>query len=486
VTTKQPAANQPIVLALADITKQFGSNRAVDSASFDLRAGTVHALLGENGAGKTTLMRIAFGLIAPDAGSITVRGTKLRFGSPADAIAAGLGMVHQHFTNVPAMTVAENVALGGSGRFSRERAQQRVAEIGVRTGLVLDAAARAGEIGVGAQQRLEIVKALARDASILVMDEPTAVLAPDETEELLRWLRGFADSGNAVVLITHKLREALAVADDVTVLRRGQVVLHADAKSVTFDSLSHALIGEDLTPERVRGDASDGSGETIARVANVSIVDRRGVIAIRDASFDVRAGEILGIAAVEGAGQRELLRAVGGRIPVEKGTIEVPASIGFVPEDRHRDSLILDFTAEENVVLKGAGCRRGRIAWAVERERTWRLVAEYDVRGFDERAPVRTLSGGNQQKLILGRELDGNPRLLLAENPSRGLDLRATRAVHDRLRAVAGQGAAVIVYSSDLDEVLSLATRVLVIHAGVVRESARDRDAVGRAMLGVA
>ena len=166
--------------------------------------------------------------------------------------------------------------------------------------------------------------------------------------------------------------------------------------------------------------------------------------------------------------------------------MEVPASIGFVPEDRHRDSLILDFTAEENVVLKGAGCRRGRIAWAVERERTWRLVAEYDVRGFDERAPVRTLSGGNQQKLILGRELDGNPRLLLAENPSRGLDLRATRAVHDRLRAVAGQGAAVIVYSSDLDEVLSLATRVLVIHAGVVRESARDRDAVGRAMLGVA
>jgi simple sugar transport system ATP-binding protein len=483
VTSAAPAATDAIVLSLANVTKRFGPSTAVDDVSFDVRAGTVHALLGENGAGKTTLMRIAFGLFAPDAGHVRAHVAK-RISSTTDAIDAGIGMVHQHFTNVAAMTVAENVALGGHGRFSRRDAEQRVANIGVRTGLVLDARSRAGDLSVGAQQRLEIVKALARDASILILDEPTAVLAPNEIEELLLWIRGFADAGNAVVLITHKLREALAIADDVTVLRRGRVALTARAAGLTIGALSHALLGEDPPA----GDVSPPpeTGAEVATASAVSIIDARGVRTIQDASFTVRSGDIVGIAAVEGAGQRELLRALSGRVPIASGTIRLPESVGFVPEDRHRDALVLDFTVAENLALRGSSTRRGRIRPAEERARARAVIAEYDIRGATETTLTRALSGGNQQKLVMARELAESPRLVVAENPTRGLDIRATRAVHDRLRAAARLGAGIVVHSSDLDEVLALATRVLVVHAGVVRECVRDRDVVGRAMLGVA
>jgi simple sugar transport system ATP-binding protein len=481
--TSSVATAHDAVLTLDRITKRFGSTVALEDVSLICRSGRVHALLGENGAGKTTLMRIAFGLIAPDTGQVTAGGRQVD--SASDAIAAGIGMVHQHFTNVPAMSVAENVALGERGRFDAARAATRVEEIGSRTGLVLDPRRVAGELSVGAQQRLEIVKALARDARTLILDEPTAVLAPREIEELLAWLRHFADAGNAVVLITHKLREALAIADDVTVLRRGSVVLSGAANAVTLDSVSAALLGGEI--ELVASSTHEHiHGEPVAALDAASFVDARGVTLLDRATLDVRAGEIVGVAAIEGAGQHELLRLLAGREQATTGAVRLPDAIGFIPEDRHRDALMLDSSTTENVTLRGANRRRGRIEWRAQREHTTRLISEHDVRGGDERTAARVLSGGNQQKLVLARELDGKPPLVVAENPTRGLDIRATRAVHERLRTAADMSAAVVVYSSDLDEVLSLATRIVVVHAGHVRECPLDRDVVGRAMLGVA
>jgi len=485
VTPADVASLERPRLAVTGIAKRFGATVALDDVSLAVRNGTVHALLGENGAGKTTLMRIAFGLLSADNGRMEVSGTRQKISSPGDAIAAGFGMVHQHFTNVPAMTVAENVALGGRGIFDANRAANRVREIGAATGLVLDPKARAGDLPVGAQQRLEIVKALSRRASLLILDEPTAVLAPAEAEELLRWLRHFADAGNAVVLITHKLREALATADDVTVLRRGRNVLAAPASELTTRSLTVALLGSE-PDDVVAVPVASASADVVARAAHLSFVDERGVSVVNDVSLEVGAGEIVGIAAVEGSGQHELLRALAGRLAPTSGEISIPPRVGFVPEDRHRDALILEQTVTENIVLRGSGKRRGIIRWRAERERAADLMKAFDVRGGGAGSVVRSFSGGNQQKLVVGRELGAAPRLFVVENPTRGLDIRATRAVHDRLRDAAAAGAGVVVYSSDLDEVLAVASRVAVMYAGRLRESLHDRDAVGRAMLGVA
>ena len=515
------------VVELHRITKRFGATLALDDASFALRAGTVHALLGENGAGKTTLMRVAFGMVAPDHGRLLVDGAERRFGSPADAMRAGLGMVHQHFALVPAMTVAENVALGGRGRFDRAAAAARVREIGARTGLVLDPDALAGDLALGAQQRLEIVKALARDARVLVLDEPTAVLAPAEARELLGWVRAFARAGGAAVLITHKLREALAVADDVTVLRRGRTALAARAGDVTEASLARAMLGEGMATDAVAiadefadefdefaeefpepggppqgqsvadraNDHHHASAPVILRARDLVVRDARGVARLQGATLEVRAGEIVGVAAVEGAGQHELLRALAGRLPATSGTVERPDVVGFVPEDRHRDAAILDFTLAENVALGEAGRLRGWMDWGARRRTTAALLDAHDVRASGPDAPMRALSGGNQQKLVLARELaalaalgagdaGGTARALVVENPTRGLDIRAAADVAARLRAARDAGVAVVVHAADLDEVLTLADRVVVVHDGRVHEVPKDREAVGRAMLG--
>lgn len=481
-------ADDEVVLALTSVTKRFGGSVALDDVSLRVARGTVHALVGENGAGKTTLMRIGFGLTRADAGRVMAAGSTRPITSPAEAIAAGLGMVHQHFSNVPAMTVAENVALGGRGRFDRTRAARRVTEIASRTGLELDPQARAESLPVGAQQRLEIVKALARDARTLILDEPTAVLAPAEAEELLHWLRAFADQGNAVVLITHKLPEALAVADRVTVLRRGRVVLDSAAGALTARGLAAALLGEELpaVPTSPHPAPVPPSGNVVVSMKHATLLDERGVTVLREADLEVRGGEIVGLAAVEGSGQRELLRVLAMRARPDRGEIRLPPKLGFVPEDRHRDALVLDFTLAENVALKGAGARHGIVRWSTFEMLTRTLIRDFDVRGGDTARMARALSGGNQQKLILARELDSSPTLLVVENPTRGLDIRATQEVHDRLRAVAASSAAIVLYSSDLDEVLQLASRIFVLHAGRLRECSLDRDAVGRAMLGVA
>ena len=470
-------------LELIGIEKRFGPAVALRGAHFTLRQGTVHALLGENGAGKTTLLRIAYGLLRPDVGELRIGGRAVRLRTAADAIALGIGMVHQHFTNVPAMTVAENVALGGHGRFDRADAKRRVQRLGAETGLVLDPAARAGDLRVGAQQRLEIVKALARDARVLVLDEPTAVLAPAEAEELLRQLRAFASGGRSVVLITHKLREAMAIANDVTVLRRGRTVLAASASAVSSESLATAMIGEAPVPERVPRPAE--AGAVVVRLDGVMLHDEHGSVAIADATMELRGGEILGIAGVEGSGHYELLRAIAGRLRAQSGKLECQEAVAFVPEDRQRDGLVMGFSLVENVALKGAGARRGRIRWSQWRRVTEAIVADYDVRPDAVDLPVRSLSGGNQQKLVLGRELSDRPAIIVAENPTRGLDIRAAAAVHARLREASADGMAVVVYSSDLDEILALATRVIAVHAGRLTAVSNDRDDVGRAMLGV-
>ena len=478
-------------LELTHISKRYGNVVALDDAGLVVRPGTVHAVLGENGAGKTTLMRVAYGMVRPDAGEILVAGRAVRFASPLGAIATGIGMVHQHFTLVPAMTIAENLSLGGHGVLRTREMADRVHAIAERTGFMLDPEARVESLAVGAQQRVEIAKALVRNASLLILDEPTAMLAPTEIDALLRWLRTYVDVGNSVVLITHKLREALAVADDVTVLRRGRLAFVGTATSATAPQLTDAMIGGPAGGELVSGQPSPvGDSMPVFAAAGVTVCDRTGRVRIRDASFVVRAREIVGIAAVEGSGQRELLRALAGRYPIAAGTLHRPDTVGFVPEDRLLDAVLLERSLVENFALRGAGARRGTVSWTRARARAVAMVRAYDIRTGDMQAPMRALSGGNQQKLVLARELGATfdqpePLALVVENPTRGLDVRATAAVHQRLREVCDRGAAVVLFSSDLDEVLSFASRVLVIFQGTVREVPNDRDAIGRAMLGL-
>lgn len=487
------------LLELENIVKRYGAYPALDGASLRVRSGTVHALLGENGAGKSTLMRVAYGLVRPDSGTTRVGGATVTVRGPSDAIALGLGMVHQHFTLVPVMTIAENVALGGHGMLDIAQVRKRLREIAERTGFPLDPSARVESLSVGAQQRVEIAKALVREARVLILDEPTAVLAPGEARTLLNWLRTYADAGNAVVLITHKLREALSVADDVTVLRRGRIVLARAAASMTTDALAAAMLGtvadaDDSASVPVHVGGPDRP--VVFRARRLQLTDARGVIRVREATFEVRAGEIVGIAGVDGSGQRELLRALAGRLAPNGGELSRPVEVGFIPEDRHHDAVMLDRSLTENVALRGAGARRGTIDWSAFHAHTRALVTAFQVRAPNLHTPLRTLSGGNQQRLVVARELHAsgdaqphaivaeNPNAIVAENPTRGLDVRATADIHDRLRQASREGSAIVLYSNDIDEVLLLATRVLVAHDGILREVTLDRDVIGRAMLG--
>lgn len=526
-----PADSSPPALALAHIAKRFGDAVALRDASLVVQPGSLHALLGENGAGKSTLLHVAFGHLRPDRGQIAVDGLARSFGSPADAIRAGLGMVHQHFRLVPAMTVVENVALGRPGRrLALERVAEEIRAVGEESGLRVDPAARVSTLGVAAQQRVEIVKALLRSARILILDEPTAVLAPSEAEELLAWVRRYVDRGNATVLITHKLREALGVADMVTVLRRGDSVLTAPAGSVDERTLIEAMIGTSALSATATAGLWAGSGESdLARGAppeehDAAIAARARhpipapstattpaqpgsasdrarhpvVISLRDAGYgdalgvtrltsvtvDVHAGEILGVAGVEGAGQHELMRLLAGRLTPTSGSAALPVTIGFVPEDRQRDALALTRSLVDNILLRDAGQRHGRVRWSAERARTAALLSAYDVRGGTPLSLASSLSGGNQQKLVLARELDDDPPALVVESPTRGLDVQAGAAVLDRLHAARSRGVAVVVYSSDLDELLLLADRVIVAYDGRVREVPVTHEAIGQALVG--
>ena len=503
----------PVALALEGVSKRFSTTDALRDASLTIRSGAIHALLGENGAGKTTLMRVAYGLVQPDRGVIRDSdGQPMRLTSPAAAIRAGIGMVHQHFTIVHAMTVAENVALGGRGRFDRRATDARVREIAATIGVTLDPDAPGGTLSIPAQQQLEIVKALSRDARLLILDEPTAVLAPVEVQQLMSRLRTLASAGLAIVLITHKLRDALAIADDVTVLRQGTTVLSGPASILTEVELANAMVGPGwvgettgalpataprpaslpilmavVTPDSRDPATSDIRTTQQVRVVSargVSVVDARGVRRVREIDLDVHAGEIVGIAGVEGSGVREFLRAIAGRSRLAAGSLESTPAVAFVPEDRQHEAIILDFSLTENVALRGAGARRGLSRWRDTRHHTRSLLVAFDVRAAGPEATARSLSGGNQQKLVLARELDGSPALLVAENPTRGLDLLATAAIHARLRTARDAGMAIVVYSSDLDELVTLSDRTFAMFAGALLAVPRDRQAIGHAMLG--
>lgn len=475
-------------LALTDIHKTFGDTRALDGASCTIRRGSIHALLGENGAGKTTLMRIAFGMVAADQGQITRHGAPVHFRSERESIAAGIGMVHQHFMLIPAFTVAENIALGGRGRLDAIAAAETVRRIGAATGLALDPQARIADLPVGAQQRTEIVRALAHDAEVLILDEPTAVLTPTESDELYRWMRRFADGGGAVVLITHRVREALAVADDVTVLRRGRSVLQGAAQSLTEDAAVTAIVGDRLAPD-VSAALMPTDGEVLFALEAAAVRDANGRQRLRPTQLVVRSGEILGVLGVEGSGQRELLRLLAGRLAPSEGRVQRPDVVGFVPEDRLHDAVIPAFSLTENTTLAEAGALRGRVDWSRETVRAQTIVSDHDVRASGVQATMRSLSGGNQQRFVVGRERQRSPRALVAENPTRGLDVRATARVLETIRAVALAGGAAVVYSTDLDEILSLTRRVVVCFDGFVREipaaaDPEDRTPYARALVG--
>ena len=461
-------------LELRGISKAFGSVQALHGADFSLAPSEVHALLGENGAGKSTLMHIAYGMTGPDQGTIRVRGALVSIRSPRAARALGIGMVHQHFTSIGALTVGENVALalgrrtGGRAVGRSETALPRLME-GLPTG------ARVDTLSVAQRQRLEIVKALATGATTLLLDEPSAVLAPSEVEELLALVREFTATGGSAVLITHKLPEVFKVADRVTVLRAGRVTLHAPVAGQTPASLAEAMIGE-----APAGHTAEVLGAA-APQAMPAVVDAAPTRpAVRVGEIDVMPGELVGIAAVLGNGQRELLRSIA----VGRGT-------AFVPEDRTTEGLIAAMTVTENMVLgldtDPRWSRGARLDWNAARTRTAELIERFGIRAPGPDAPAATLSGGNQQKVVLARALEQGPQVLVAENPTRGLDIKATVEIHDRLRTAAAQGVAVLVYSTDLDEVLELSQRVLVVHAGMVREAPKgaDRRVVGEMMLGV-
>jgi ABC-type uncharacterized transport system ATPase subunit len=482
------------VLELTGIDKRFGSVHALRGVDFALAPGEVHALLGENGAGKTTLMHVAYGLARPDVGEIKVDGVRRRIASPRIARTVGIGMVHQHFTSVPALTVAENVALSAGWPGVPHEMRERTRLLSERMGLPLDPDQRAGRLSVSLKQRLEIVKALAGDARILLLDEPTAVLAPPEAEALLRMVRSFTASGGSAVLITHKLDEALLTADRVTVLRQGAVTLVGPVAELTVQSLTHAMIGGDpevpLTGRAAARSPAPRSSRELIRLDALEVSRESGYgIALRHGSLSVGAGEIVGVAAVEGNGQRELLRAVAGRLAPLRGKLQVAQPVGFIPEDRTSEGLIPALSLTENVVLglgkEGPWIHGGRIAWREAAARTAELIRDFEIATPGPGARAAALSGGNQQKLVVARELSRVPTVIVAENPTRGLDIAATAAIHFRLRAAAAAGAAVLFYSADLDEVLHLADRVIVVSRGMISEAApgASRSEIGAMML---
>ena len=476
-----------LALELRGITKRFGSLTANDGIDFELRRGEIHALLGENGAGKSTLMNVVYGMLQPDAGELLVDGRRVRPKGPREAMDAGIGMVFQHFMLVPVMTVAENFVLGAepkrAGRLLDEKAAAaRVRALSERYGLAVDPHARVADISVGQQQRVEILRALDRGARILVLDEPTAVLTAQETGELFKVLTTLREQGTSIVFISHKLKELLEISDRVTVLRRGRRVGTVVTEDVDEAGLATLMVGREVLLRVEKRAHAPVVGTENLEVRDLVVVDDRGLPAVDGASFSVRGGEIVAVAGVDGNGQSELIEAITGLRPVASGTIQVAgrdvtnrgarelldAGVAHIADDRQRRGLVLDFTLAENLALREyrAEARFGLLSPKRFVARAKTLLEEYDVRGGTPETHARALSGGNQQKVVIAREIDGNPQVLVAAQPTRGLDVGAVEFVHRRLVAERDAGRAVLLVSLELDEVRSLADRILVIFEG--------------------
>ena len=495
-------------LELRGITKRFGSLVANDHIDLVVEPGEIHALLGENGAGKSTLMNVLYGLYDPDEGQVLIDDAPVTFAGPGDAMAAGIGMVHQHFMLVPVFTVAENVVLGhepvrGARMIDLPRARRLVREISDRFGFDVDPDALIENLPVGAQQRVEIIKALSRDANVLILDEPTAVLTPQETDELIGIMRQLKAAGTSIVFITHKLREVRAVADVITVIRRGKVVGSAPP-SAPETELASLMVGRSVDLGVTKKPAEPG--EPALRVAGLSVIDHAGVLQLDDVTFEVARGEILAVAGVQGNGQTELAGAILGLQKPVAGSVlldgtelvgagvrdTLRAGVGYIPEDRSDDGIIASFSVAENLILdvhdRPPFARGISLDPATVEASATQRVDEYDVRLTSVQDPISTLSGGNQQKVVLAREMSRPLRLLIASQPTRGLDVGSIEFVHRRIIAERDVGTPVLLISTELDEVLSVADRILVLYrgriVGIVPQKT-DRDVLGLMLAGV-
>jgi simple sugar transport system ATP-binding protein len=497
---------------LRGIVKRFGATVANRGARLTVAPGEVHALVGENGAGKSTLMRILAGLHAPDAGEIRIRGRLMERNSPEAAMAQGVGMVHQHFMLIPALTVAENIVLGREPRrgprLDLARAEREIQELSARYGLAVDPRRRVSELSVGEEQRVEIVKVLYRNADLLVLDEPTAVLTPGEVGELFRVVRGLVAGGKTAILITHKLDEVMAVSQRVTVMRRGETVAERVTAETSAAELARDMVGHELAAPRARA-ARPVAGEAAPALELRGVSVRRGrVRKLEDVSLLVRPGEIVGVAGVEGNGQAELVEAVVGLAPLERGTVTLGGrdvgrlsvrqrlrlGLGYLPEDRQRRGLVLDLDVTDNCLLgrldrfaRWRGC--GPLDRAPLRATAADLVARFDIRPADPEALARHLSGGNQQKLVVARVLGPDLRVLVAAQPTRGVDVAAVERIHEELRAARDRGVAVLLLSADLEELSALCDRIAVLYRGriaAVVEATVSHADLGALMTGAA
>ena len=496
------------VIEMREITKIFGEFVANDKINLELRKGEIHALLGENGAGKSTLMNMLAGLLEPTSGEIVVNGKSEKLDSPSKAASLGIGMVHQHFMLVEAFTVAENIILGSEvtnkGVLDLKKANADILELSERYGLAVDPTAKVEDISVGAQQRVEILKTLYRGADILIFDEPTAVLTPAEILELMDIMKALVKEGKSIILITHKLDEIRAVADRVTVIRRGKSIQTVSIEGATNKDLAEMMVGRSVSFVTEKEEAQPK--EVVLQISDLVVNENRGVPAVKELSLDVRAGEIVGIAGIDGNGQSELIQAITGLRKVKSGSIKIKGqevvglsprkitemNVSHVPEDRHRDGLVLEMMLSENIALqtyyKEPLSKNGVLNYNQINSYARKLMEEFDVRAANEIVPASALSGGNQQKAIIAREVDRNPDLLIVSQPTRGLDVGAIEYIHKRLIGERDKRKAVLVVSFELDEILNLSDRIAVIHdgkiQGIVKPSETNKQELGILMAG--
>ncbi|MDJ0795701.1 MAG: ABC transporter ATP-binding protein [Calothrix sp. MO_167.B12] len=494
-------------LRLAEISKSFGSFVANDSINLQIESGKIHAILGENGAGKTTLMNIVSGIYQPDSGQIYLQEKPVKITSTHTAIELGIGMIHQHFMLVPQLSVTENIILGTKNQWwlNLRQKQAEITALSQNYGLEIEPCAQVINLPVGVQQRVEILKVLYRQAKILILDEPTAVLTPKEVNSLIRILKQLAAAGKTIIFISHKLEEVMNLCDTVTVLRRGKVVGNTNIQNTTSPELAALMVGRDVCLQIDKAPVS--LGNTVLSVENLQVLDSRGVTAVRDVSLQLRAGEILGIAGVDGNGQRELADAICGLIQIKQGNINYPhldkkrkisnnssrmMGVGYIPEDRQKMGLILQFSIADNLILKLFQkipfCRWFLLNYPIIKQNATSAINDFDIRAISGDIQVNQLSGGNQQKVVLARELGGEPQLIVAMQPTRGLDVGAIEAVQRRLLAEKERGAGILYISTELEEIMAMSDRIAVMYqgefVGVLDASTATVEEVGFLMVG--